>query len=129
GTACAPARVGRSCPDAGRRAVPGSRPDNGLSTCVSRCAVLPENARLRRSEDFRAVMRGGTKTGRRTLVVHALRPRAGVDLADTRAGFVVSKAVGNAVVRHRVTRRLRHLVRDRLGSIPDGATLVVRALP
>jgi len=46
-----------------------------------------------------------------------------------RAGFVVSKAVGNAVVRHRVTRRLRHLVADRLDGLPAGAMLVVRALP
>lgn len=91
--------------------------------------MLPDNARLRRSEDFRAVLRGGVKAGRRTLVVHALRPRAGVDLPNTRAGFVVSKAVGNAVVRHRVTRQLRHLVRQRLPGVPDGATLVVRALP
>jgi ribonuclease P protein component len=44
-------------------------------------------------------------------------------------GFVVSKAVGNSVVRHRVSRRLRHLMRDRLGTLPVGCTLVVRALP
>ncbi|MBE1466527.1 ribonuclease P protein component [Kibdelosporangium phytohabitans] len=45
-----------------------------------------------------------------------------------RVGFVVSKAVGNSVVRHRVTRRLRHLVADRLGTLAPGSTLVVRAL-
>ena len=45
-------------------------------------------------------------------------------------GFVVSRAVGNAVVRNRVRRRLRHLVRDRLAELsPGGAVLVVRALP
>lgn len=44
-------------------------------------------------------------------------------------GFVVSRGVGNAVVRNRVRRRLRHLVRDRLGDVPGGAVLVVRALP
>jgi ribonuclease P protein component len=44
-------------------------------------------------------------------------------------GFVVSKAVGNSVVRHRVARRLRHLMRDRLGTLPAGCSLVVRALP
>jgi ribonuclease P protein component len=49
--------------------------------------------------------------------------------AAPRIGFVVSKAVGNSVVRHRVTRRLRHLFRDRLGTVPSGCTLVVRALP
>ena len=48
---------------------------------------------------------------------------------SARAGFVVSKAVGNAVVRHRVARRLRHLVADRVDTLPSGALLVVRALP
>jgi ribonuclease P protein component len=46
-----------------------------------------------------------------------------------RAGFVVSKAVGPAVVRNRVKRRLRHLVAARLDRLPEGAVLVVRALP
>lgn len=49
--------------------------------------------------------------------------------ASPRVGFVVSRAVGNAVVRNRVRRRLRHLVRDRLGELPPGAVVVVRALP
>ncbi|GAA4243877.1 ribonuclease P protein component [Dactylosporangium darangshiense] len=46
-----------------------------------------------------------------------------------RAGFVVSKAVGNAVVRNAVKRRLRHLVRPRLADLPAGSVIVVRALP
>ncbi len=33
------------------------------------------------------------------------------------------------MVRHRVTRRLRHLVGDRLGYLPEGTALVVRAHP
>ncbi len=44
-------------------------------------------------------------------------------------GFVVSRAVGGSVVRHGVTRRLRHLMRDRIGALPPGSALVVRALP
>jgi ribonuclease P protein component len=46
-----------------------------------------------------------------------------------RAGLVVSKAVGGSVVRHRVSRRLRHLLAPRLGELPAGAMVVVRALP
>lgn len=42
---------------------------------------------------------------------------------------MVSRQVGGAVVRNRVKRRLRHLVADRLGHLPDGARVVVRALP
>ena len=52
------------------------------------------------------------------------RPKSSV-----RAGFVVSKAVGGAVVRNRVRRRLRHLMRPRLERLPDGTDVVVRALP
>jgi ribonuclease P protein component len=41
----------------------------------------------------------------------------------------VSKAVGNAVIRNRVKRRLRHLAREHVSALPGSAVLVVRALP
>jgi len=43
-------------------------------------------------------------------------------------GFVVSKGVGNAVIRNRVKRRLRALAAERLTDLPTDADLVVRAL-
>ena len=49
--------------------------------------------------------------------------------AEPRVGFVVSRAVGPAVTRNLVKRRLRHLCRDRLAALPPGSMLVVRALP
>ncbi|OXM51512.1 ribonuclease P protein component [Amycolatopsis alba] len=91
--------------------------------------MLPAAARLRRSEDFRAVMRRGAKAGRRRLVVHALTTDPPDAAEAARAGFVVSKAVGNSVVRHRVSRRLRHLISARIGTLPPGSSLVIRALP
>jgi len=45
------------------------------------------------------------------------------------AGDHLGKAVGPAVVRNLVKRRLRHLVRDRLSGLPAGSLIVVRALP
>jgi ribonuclease P protein component len=60
------------------------------------------------------------------LVVHLLiEPTSD----EPRAGFVVGKAVGGAVVRNQVRRRLRHLVRDRVDELPPGSRLVVRAQP
>jgi ribonuclease P protein component len=50
-------------------------------------------------------------------------------MSRPRAGLVVSKAVGGSVVRHRVSRRLRHLLAPRLSTLPAGSLLVVRALP
>lgn len=47
----------------------------------------------------------------------------------SRAGFIVSKAVGNAVNRNRVKRRLRHLAAAALPSAPFAVDVVVRALP
>ncbi|MDQ1739062.1 MAG: ribonuclease protein component [Pseudonocardiales bacterium] len=49
--------------------------------------------------------------------------------AVTKVGLVVGKAVGASVVRHQVSRRLRAQLRERLDLIPNGAKLVVRALP
>ncbi|MFF5701691.1 ribonuclease P protein component [Streptomyces sp. NPDC012794] len=96
--------------------------------------LSPEN-RLRRREDFASAVRRGRRAGRPFLVVH-LRTSGATDPHEPgdahpspRAGFVVSKAVGIAVVRNRVKRRLRHLMRDRLAQLPPGSLVVVRALP
>lgn len=43
-------------------------------------------------------------------------------------GFVVSKAVGNAVERNRVKRRLRGIMAGRIDDLA-GAAVVLRALP
>jgi ribonuclease P protein component len=96
--------------------------------------LLAAAARLRRREDFTATVRAGRRATRGALVVHLTLPTAPPDPArpdpaSARAGFVVSKAVGDAVTRNKVKRRLRHLVRAELGSLPSGADVVVRALP
>ena len=88
--------------------------------------MLPAHHRLVDSDAFRVTVRSGHRSGSRTLVVHLDR---GDSDAPVRAGFVVSKAVGNAVVRNRVKRRLRHLAAQRLGRLPAGGVLVVRAQP
>jgi ribonuclease P protein component len=90
--------------------------------------VLAAAQRLRRSSDFAAAIRGGRRAGRGTVVVHLFLPEP-AHASTARAGFVVSKAVGNAVVRNQVRRRLRHLVRPLVADLPAGAILVVRALP
>lgn len=105
--------------------------------------MLPTENRLRRRQDFAEAVRRGRRAGRPLLVVHLRRDAAGRrDATDAthphepggtappaRAGFVVSKAVGGAVQRNLVKRRLRHLVRERLSLLPPGSLVVVRALP
>ena len=48
---------------------------------------------------------------------------------QSRVGFVVAKAVGGAVERNRVKRRLRHLLARELEATTVPRDFVVRALP
>jgi ribonuclease P protein component len=83
---------------------------------------------MRRSCDFEQAVRRGARGGRETLVVH-LVTAAGTGQTGPVVGFVVSRAVGPAVTRNLVRRRLRALVHERLDVLPAGSRLVVRALP
>ncbi|MEY9214427.1 ribonuclease P protein component [Thermobifida halotolerans] len=95
--------------------------------------MLSPRNRMRRSADFDLTMRKGRRAGRDALTVVLFVPRQHRDERDEaqppRVGFIVSKAVGGAVVRKRVQRRLRHLMRDRIASLSAGSLLVVRAKP
>jgi ribonuclease P protein component len=65
------------------------------------------------------------------VVVHLFCPTGSqpADVEPARVGFVVNKAVGNAVLRNRVHRRLRAVMAARLQELPAGSLTVVRALP
>jgi ribonuclease P protein component len=90
---------------------------------------------MRSSKDFQRTTRRGVRVGRPTLVVHAARipddamKGASAGRSAPRFGFVVNGAVGNAVIRNRVKRRLRHLAAAHLAGTPAGIDIVVRALP
>lgn len=89
--------------------------------------MLAARHRLRHRDDFSATVRA-RRSGSRLLVIHlaAGESRSG---SPARVGFVVSKAVGNAVVRNRTKRRLRALMAGRLADLPPGVDVVVRAQP
>ncbi|HJE90179.1 MAG TPA: ribonuclease P protein component [Dietzia timorensis] len=92
--------------------------------------MLPQPHRLRMAADFRAVMRFGVRAGRASVVVHARAFPPSVDrTTGPRFGLVVSKAVGNSVQRHRMSRRLRHICADLLLPEYEDIDFVVRALP
>jgi ribonuclease P protein component len=82
---------------------------------------------MRHGAEFALTVRTGTRAGRPTVVGHLL-VRTGLEQAEPpRIGFVVSRAVGPAVTRNRVKRRLRELMRGYLQLLPGGSLLVVRA--
>ena len=64
-----------------------------------------------------------------SVVVYLLADAVGDGADVSKIGLVVGKAVGGSVTRHQVSRRLRAQLRERLDLIPNGAKVVVRALP
>jgi ribonuclease P protein component len=93
--------------------------------------VLPAAHRLTDAASFRDAGRRGRRAAGSFVVVHARRPSVATQGTDgpARVGFVVSKAVGNAVVRNRVKRRLRHALVPVVPDLAAGTIVVVRALP
>lgn len=88
--------------------------------------MLPKANRVVRPEDFRTVVR----RGRRSSSLLAVYYRLERDPSDPiRFGFVVSRAVGGAVDRNLLRRRMRAVGRQFVDAGARGADVVVRALP
>jgi ribonuclease P protein component len=83
---------------------------------------------MTRSTEFGATVSRGTRAAQPDLVLYALRSD---DTGEPgpRIGLIVSKAVGNSVHRHRVSRRLRHAARSILDDLDPAERVVIRALP
>jgi ribonuclease P protein component len=104
---------------------------------------------MRSSADFALAVRRGRRVGGARVAVHLMLPPmlgtaqqaatpvvrpapAGTPAAPhapARVGLVVARAVGTAVVRTRVKRRLRAVAAARLSRLPAGTLAVLRATP
>ena len=97
--------------------------------------MLPAKNRLRTSKDFALTTKTGVRATSLSLVVY-LKTNTINSLNDTNAdnsntplvGLIVNKSVGGSVVRHRVSRQLRHLASTHISNIPTGSRLVIRVL-
>ncbi|CDP87274.1 MULTISPECIES: ribonuclease P protein component [Mycolicibacterium] len=87
--------------------------------------MLPARNRMRRSAEFSATVSRGARAVQPDVVVHALHE--GTDATGPRVGLIVSKAVGNAVQRHQVSRRLRHVARTVIPDLDATDLVVIRA--
>ena len=74
---------------------------------------------------------GGVQAPNQTVATHDAARSSVHDAmhAERRLGLAVSKAVGNAVVRNHVKRRLRVLARDYESLLPEACDVVIRAKP
>ena len=87
--------------------------------------MLARAERLVRAADYREVVRRGRRLSTANATVYA---RPGDDSVNSsRFGFIVSKAVGNAVVRNRVRRRLKAICHSEIDPAGPVLDIVIRA--
>jgi ribonuclease P protein component len=86
---------------------------------------FPKSRRLTRDSEFRRVRTEG-KAMRGDMLTIGFLTNAEPDAA-ARAGFIVSKRVGNAVVRNRSRRRLREIFRRHQHEVRGGIWIVTIA--
>src|SRR5437660_12627306 len=86
--------------------------------------AFPENRRLTRPAEFEHVKKNGRVHRGRLLVISVVLLN---DAGPFRAGVITSRALGSAVVRNRVRRRLREIVRKNQREIADGVWIVTIA--
>ncbi|QGU08710.1 ribonuclease P [Corynebacterium occultum] len=94
--------------------------------------MLPRQYKFTSPVQFDRTIKRGQRAGSRTLVVHLWEASAEAEpviIGGPRFGLIISKAVGNAVVRHRTARRLRHICATLAPELPKNHHLVIRALP
>lgn len=82
---------------------------------------FPQSARLRRSADYRRIYKEGSKFVGPLFAAFYQRREAG---QPGRVGYTTPRALGKAVVRNRIKRRLREAVRLRWPEMAAGWDIV-----
>ena len=88
--------------------------------------MLAKANRIKTGADYRVTIRRGVRVHSTNTITYVRRVSDG---SSVRFGFVVSKAVGVAVVRNTVRRRLKAVAHELLPELSPGHDIVVRALP
>ena len=115
--------VGRRPAGPGRSSRP--RPKAADSLTIGRGTDTPRLVMLSRPQDFAAFQGGGTTRSHPLLTARFRR----TDLETTRFGLSTGRALGGAVVRNRVRRRLREALRVMAPSFQPGWDVLIIARP
>ena len=89
--------------------------------------MLPKLNRLTSSKDFQNVTKTGVRVYCDVAVIYALANPT--SQKNSQVGLIVSKVVGNSVIRHKTSRQIRSIVKELIPQIPPNIQIVIRALP
>ena len=86
--------------------------------------MLPKPNRLRVGPDFNLVTKTGSRFTSENLVIYVLVSKSD----QSQVGLIVNRSVGGSVIRHLVSRKLRHNLATQLPTLNQNLMLVVRVL-
>lgn len=78
---------------------------------------------LKKSQDFKRALKGGSRKKLENIIVCAL-PNPG---GPTRIGISVNRRAGGSVVRNRIKRRIREAIRKNASLLPQEVDMVILA--
>jgi ribonuclease P protein component len=82
---------------------------------------IPSNIRIKKNTDYQTVFKKGKQISGRGVILYYSKNSA----QDTRVGIIVSKKVGNAVVRNRIKRIIREIFRLNWPDIKSGYDIII----
>lgn len=91
--------------------------------------MLAQRNRLRKASDFALASKGMRVSGENFLLYVATPSGSEHAGAPVKVGLIVGKNVGGSVIRHRVSRQIRHAIAPHLEQFPSGTLLLFRAHP
>jgi len=87
--------------------------------------VLTKNARLTESADFARATKSGLRFSTPNFVGYFYPTNLD---QPARVGLIISKNIGGSVIRHRIARKVRHILQEHYQELPTGSLVVIRAL-
>ena len=91
--------------------------------------MLAQKNRLRKASEFALASKGKRVSGENFLLYVATPNGDNRSGAPVKVGLIVGKNVGGSVVRHRVSRQIRHAIAPHLSQFAPGTLLLFRAHP
>lgn len=88
--------------------------------------MLTVQNRVTKGDDYRVITRTAQRSNGQLCLVYVRR--TGPE-HHTRYGFIISRAVGGAVVRNRIRRRLKAICAEHLRAAESGFDIVIRVHP
>ncbi len=86
--------------------------------------------RVTRGDDYRRIVRTGNRVGGAYCITYVVpHSLEGTETTPVRFGYIISKAVGNAVTRNLVRRRMKSITDELIADGECCRDVVFRALP